>query len=444
MSFRGKIVGYLKPRSSKEIEDSSIGVEIFNFDAIRLMAATGMKYCRHDLTWQKIEREKGVYDWSYSDRFVNELVRNGIKPQFVLCYGNDLYFKQPSLWRIGFAAPYGHFGPSEGKYLEAWLNYVEEAVERYKDKGNFWEIWNEPDGGFWAPYPNPVDYFKCASLTAKVIKEIDLNAIVGGPVTAGVNLPFVETCLKLGLGSYVDRVGFHPYRWMPEVGTMGYDTYEEEIGAFRNLVNGYNRSLELWDTEGGWSSAGDVSGGTGLRHASQYTELSQAKYLLRRFLLNISLNVEYTCWYKAVDSREHLAGLLDAELRPKSSYNALQNLCSIFNGNVMLGDLDVEALPQNIIVMSPKALAFTRTNKWRIVAYWLPYPARDDFPENRHVKANIRVATRMKDPMLVDMIEGTVREITHFIREGPKTTFKLLPLRDYPCLIAEREALNVG
>jgi len=105
---------------------------------------------------------------------------------------------------------------------------------------------------------------------------------------------------------------------------------------------------------------------------------------------------------------------------------------------------DVEALPQNIIVTSPKAFAFTGPDEWRIVAYWLPYPARDDFPENRHVKANIKVAANMKEPMLVDMIDGTVREITHFIREGPNTTFRLLPLRDYPCLIAEREAFSVG
>ena len=58
---------------------------------LNMITNAGFKFVRMDFSWKTTEREKGVYDWSDYDRFTAELEQRGLRPYYILGYGNPLY-----------------------------------------------------------------------------------------------------------------------------------------------------------------------------------------------------------------------------------------------------------------------------------------------------------------------------------------------------------------
>ena len=96
---RLKKIGALERLSSKEIEYSKIGIgfekldrDVFNPEkAYDKVAAIGVKKVRIQSGWLKTERERGVYDFEWLDKIVDNLRSRGMEPWVCLCYGNPLY-----------------------------------------------------------------------------------------------------------------------------------------------------------------------------------------------------------------------------------------------------------------------------------------------------------------------------------------------------------------
>ena len=91
-----KKIGQIKPKSSKEIKHSQIGLGFEKLDrdvfdpekAYDKVAETGIKWARIQSGWQRTEREKGVYSFEWIDSIVDNLIERGIEPWVCLCYGN--------------------------------------------------------------------------------------------------------------------------------------------------------------------------------------------------------------------------------------------------------------------------------------------------------------------------------------------------------------------
>src|SRR5437868_12353189 len=58
---------------------------------VAMIAAAGFGFVRMDFFWAGIERQKGRYDFSGYDHLVSALTGHGIRPLFILDYGNPLY-----------------------------------------------------------------------------------------------------------------------------------------------------------------------------------------------------------------------------------------------------------------------------------------------------------------------------------------------------------------
>ena len=96
---RMKKIGRIQPANAKEIGPSRLGIGFEKLDrkafdpnkAYDKVAELGVYYVRLQSGWQRTEREKGVYDFTWLDEIVDNILARGQEPWINLCYGNDLY-----------------------------------------------------------------------------------------------------------------------------------------------------------------------------------------------------------------------------------------------------------------------------------------------------------------------------------------------------------------
>ena len=298
----------LIPKNSAEITASSIGMHTIwldigpiRNDVTEKMFDTGVKWCRLGVPWGYVEHDSiGYYDFTSIDTIINQLVDHSITPYLILSDPNVLY------------NPNGYPPiPDSAVYFAAWLAYVDTVVKRYRDTVNYWEIWNEPNlDETWLPAANPVQYSALVCSTAKVIRAIDSDAVICLGGTALIDIRFIKSCLENGVDQYIDKIGIHPYRTLPEAPqslltwtpnsqfVSPYGSYEEEIKALKDTIALFSDTLDIWDTEGCFLSDSiypDPLSPDPLnpQHSSQET---QAKYLARRYIISLKQGIELTTW----------------------------------------------------------------------------------------------------------------------------------------------------
>ena len=222
-----KVTGKIKSKSSLEIKGSCLGIGFETLDrdcfdpekCYDLVAQSGVKWIRIQSGWSKTEKEKGVYYFEWLDKIVDNLVRRGLIPWLDIGYGNKLYTPDcdhPT--GVGYAPIY----TPEAK--EGWKAYITALIRHFKDRLEYYEIWNEPDGSYyWKPNgPNGYELGAFTAETAKLIRMLQPNAkIFGGVLAAGFRphgLTYLVKALEAGMGEYIDYVTYHRYTSVPEDG----------------------------------------------------------------------------------------------------------------------------------------------------------------------------------------------------------------------------------
>ena len=252
-------------------------------------------------------------------------------------------------------------------------------ADRFDDRVKYWEMWNEPNiPNFWQPKKsNAEDYVKLVAATAPVVRKKVAGAKILGGVVAGLgdNFDFIEGCVKAGLTNHIDRFSYHPYRQRPEL------HYNPDIRTLRSILNIGKPGIPLWQGENGAPSEPKGFGALG---ELNWSEETQAKWLLRRLLTDLALEVEVTSYFLIVDLAKYVAvngldgrtnfkGVLRAtDYQPKNSFDALQNLCSLF-------DREMKTAPYELRFGAAKGadeIAIRQANFFRkgqpVFTYWYP------------------------------------------------------------------------
>lgn len=136
---------------------------------MKIIADAGFKWIRMDIAWNATEREKGVYDFNEYDRLLHALDEYSIRPIFILDYSNRFFDNDLS--------------PHSPEGIEAFAKWAAAAVTHYKGHPIVWEMYNEPNGGFWKPKANVHAYTALALATGKAIHQADPSATYVGPAT---------------------------------------------------------------------------------------------------------------------------------------------------------------------------------------------------------------------------------------------------------------------
>jgi hypothetical protein len=255
------------------------------------------RWVRMDFAWSGTERAKGQYDFSAYDRLLASLKRAKIRPYFILDYGNELY-------EAG--------SPRHPESRAAFCRWVEAAMAHFNGRGIVWEMWNEPNIGFWKPAPNVDEYVALAMDVGKTIRRVAPSETYIGPATSGIDLPFLQRCLDAGLLRYWNAVSVHPYRQSEP---------ESVVSEWVQLRSTLNRA--------GGAKVPMISGEWGYSELYENQDkVRQARYMLRQYLVNLSCGVPISIYYDWKDDGtdpkepEHHFGTVYANRATKPAYEA--------------------------------------------------------------------------------------------------------------------------
>jgi xylan 1,4-beta-xylosidase len=174
-----------------------------------------------------------VYDWTILDRIFDTYRERKIKPFVQIGFMPEAMSTRPSPYRhfwkpgdnyndiyTGWTSPPKDYA----KWSELVYQWARHLIDRYgraEVETWWWEVWNEPDIGYWRGTPE--EFMKLYDYAADGLRRALPNARIGGPEVTGPNgtrtqqilRNFIEHCLRgtnyaTGkTGSPLDLVTFH-------------------------------------------------------------------------------------------------------------------------------------------------------------------------------------------------------------------------------------------
>jgi polysaccharide biosynthesis protein PslG len=315
------------------------------------IASLNVGWIRMDFDWSWIQPDSSTqYYWSNIDAVVAAANARHIKILATLDYAPK--WAQPNSCNYSeFCAP---ASPA------AFAAFAQAAVQRYAPEGiHSWEIWNEPNLGFWYPTPNISAYVQLLKATYPVIKAADPAATVitaglaPAPTVSGVSyspITFLSDMYQDGAKGFFDAVGMHPYSY-PDLPSSNYTWNAWQQMAATNpslrsiMVANGDGSKQIWMTEYGAPTGGPQAQATDSDYASIYNsdhvdENLQSEMVTQAITLQSSYSWAgplFLYTYKdqgtSENTNENFFGVISFDGTNKPAYTALQNLLSPFGSN---------------------------------------------------------------------------------------------------------------
>ncbi len=304
-------------------------------------AAAGATVMRVDAIWSMLEREPGKWNWEKFDRLVQLGEENGIeletllgvcprhaaKPEYGAAFDEALKNAKnkndPAVWGMLMGA-----APKD----ESWINYVSTVVQHYKGRIRLYEIWNEPDLGFWLGTTD--EYIHILRLAYDEIHKADPNALVlsGGFATVlphpgrAKNPDLQERVLAEASDSF-DIHAIHQHG--------PFDEFQKAVdGELMRMRKSMKNPRPLYFNETALTS-------------THWGEKTQALTLVKKITYVMSIGAIGHNWYDLINdgddpvNAEHGYGLLTSRFQPKPAYAAYVEMVRRLNGMHQIGNLDL-------------------------------------------------------------------------------------------------------
>ncbi|MBV9183792.1 MAG: beta-xylosidase [Acidobacteria bacterium] len=205
---------------------------------------------------------KAIYDWTIVDRIFDTYHQLRIRPLVEIGFMPEALSIHSQPYRHNF--PHGSIFTGWAyppKDYDKWSNLVFEFVTHLKHrygevevKDWLWEVWNEPDIGYWQGTAE--EYFKLYDFSVDAIVRALPQARVGGPDSTGPASPkaaeflekFLDHCARQKnyvsgkIGSRLDFVSFHPKgaaSWQADHVRMGISHQLAAIEAGFKIVSSF-------------------------------------------------------------------------------------------------------------------------------------------------------------------------------------------------------------
>jgi hypothetical protein len=240
------------------VPDSPFGIHTTDSPTqVRLARDLGFKWVRmFAFEWPSIEPERGKPRWAELDARVDAYAKHNVQVLAVLSGAPRWASVVPDEFQDW---NYGGFLP---KSPDLFAAYCAAAAERYADRVDAWEIWNEPfiGGGLNAAYKEgkmvhakPEQFVALLAAGARAVRRRDPGAPIMWNSGPNYDLAWERELVKLGAFDHVDIVSYHHYL----NGAIGFpnDAISGPPRQVRELAPAKRKDISLWNTEGGSGGA---------------------------------------------------------------------------------------------------------------------------------------------------------------------------------------------
>jgi xylan 1,4-beta-xylosidase len=177
------------------------------------------------------ENKQGQAEYNFTnvDQIYDGLLANGVRPFVELSFMPQSLASTPQQQEF-FYHPYIAPPKDWARWGELISAFAQHLVARYGiEEVSQWyfEVWNEPNIGFWAGEPKQSTYFHLYDVAALALKSLSPQIRVGGPATAQAAWvsAFITHCAEKKVP--VDFVSTHVY---------GDDTAEDVFGTHQKIA----------------------------------------------------------------------------------------------------------------------------------------------------------------------------------------------------------------
>ncbi len=169
------------------------------------------------------------YNFTNVDQIYDGLLAKGVRPFVELSFMPQDLASTPRQQEF-FYHPYIAAPKDWKRWGDLVYAFAQHLIDRYGiDEVSQWyfEVWNEPNIGFWAGQPRQASYFHLYDVAARALKSVSPRLRVGGPATAQAAWvsTFINHCAQNHIP--VDFVSTHVY---------GDDTSEDVLGTHQKIA----------------------------------------------------------------------------------------------------------------------------------------------------------------------------------------------------------------
>lgn len=364
-----------------------VGVDDYAREA-DLLRLAGFGWVRERLSWEEVEPERGRWAWGRYDTSATLLAARGLSVYQVF------HASPPWARRDGDRAA----APDD---LRDIYRFARQLGHHFRGRVRAWEVWNEPDAGFFSHPASECAAFQKAAFLG--FRAADARQRVLGPSIAFRPGRFTESLLENGIGAYLDVWNYHIYDHP--------STYASRADSHRKLLARHRVAAPLWVTE---------SGGVVARPEGVLTPADgayQAAFISRALPQALATGVDRHFWFIFPYYREgnNLFGLLHPDRRGASpGLTALATATYALGRGDYLGSLRLSEGDAH-------AYAFARGDGSAAIAVW-----RDAEPALVTLPLQWRQVREARNHLGTPLEHGS-GSVT--VTAGQAATYLLLPAR---------------
>lgn len=360
--------------------------------------------------------EEDMVDWSKPefsidpahDNFISNLAENNIQMTY------NLIFWDIETWPGGDGAPCPRFKTE--KEILHYLDYVKFAVRHFKDRIQYYEIWNEPDNTACPQWIQPKDYVNLVRRTVPVIRNEypEAKIQVGSIILSGyTSQSYLFKIIESDIMPDVDVISWHPfYGDSPEHNANYYYDYPFIVQDIKDVAHAHGFTGEFEADEMDWRPYSNPENG---QNRKEYGEIAYAKYWMRAILINLGMNVT--------------AGNLRIPHTSSTASFAVRNLATIMPGHTAKTNLDITIDPPGDNIAS---YTFVLPNGDILFALWTNDAAADHDPGDR---MDLYFRGLSADKVVgIDVLYGFEQELGYRNRNGNLVIPNFI-VKDYPIII---------
>jgi len=410
----------LYPRESQDIEDNWICTEMGGYEDgyshPEWVYPHGFKWIRistakSPLNWQYVERETRQY---FIDPTVNKTVDEYAKYDIniVLNLGIGNAETRPDTTRF-----------KSEEDIERYCDYVQCVVREFKNRIEYYEIWNEPNiPEEHAPHGGIAleDYVRLIKQAATVIRQEYPNAKIVIGAVGGLWLPdypgygdtlrhtldidYLHRLLESGVATMVDVISWHPF-----YGNLAddpyYQSYPQIVEEIKQLATSEGFEGEYMVGEMVWRTADDPLD----VDLPRFSECIVAKYYARSIITHRGLDI--------------ITGIA-----LHSAHDTIHNLCTIMAGAEPIY-LPVEIQSEVTDILS---YGFSIPKGDKLLALWINGVPVDEDPG---IVTSLTLSDSSVQKVVgIDVLNSFEQELITSIEGGNLVIHNLL-VKDYPIIL---------